>query len=129
VLLRPRGVAPGVPAVARAGGLGVTGAAVDTFLGETPDAAGRRPWLTTTDHKRIALLTAGTALVLLFVMGAFALTMRAQLAQPAQSVVDNDTYNQLFTMHGSGMIYLVVTPIALALGLYLVPLQVGAPTV
>lgn len=88
-----------------------------------------RPWLTTTDHKRIAVLTAGTALVLLFVMGALALTMRAQLARPDQSLVDNDTYNQLFTMHGSGMIYLVVTPIALAMGLYLVPLQVGSPTV
>ncbi|EID56045.1 cytochrome c oxidase subunit I [Saccharomonospora xinjiangensis] len=88
-----------------------------------------RPWLTTTDHKRIAVLTAGTALVLLFIMGALALTMRAQLARPDQSLVDNDTYNQLFTMHGSGMIYLVVTPIALAMGLYLVPLQVGSPTV
>ncbi|WP_199433020.1 cytochrome c oxidase subunit I [Qaidamihabitans albus] len=102
-----------------------------TVAEELPEPRERllRSWLGTTDHKRIALLTAGVALVLLFVMGALALTMRAQLAQPEQNIVDNETYNQLFTIHGSGMIYLVVTPLALALGLYLVPLQVGAPAV
>jgi cytochrome c oxidase subunit I len=52
--------------------------------------------------------------------------MRAELAEPGLQVVSRDTYNALFTMHGSTMIYLFVTPVALALGLYLVPLQVGA---
>nr|WP_246272267.1 cbb3-type cytochrome c oxidase subunit I [Amycolatopsis acididurans] len=89
----------------------------------------RRPWLTTTDHKRIAMLTIATALVLFFLMGSLALLMRAQLAQPGERMMSNETYNELFTMHGSGMIYLVITPIALAFGLYLAPLQVGAPTV
>ena len=41
-------------------------------------------------------------------------------------VVSHDEYNQLFTMHGSGMLYLVLVPVALALGVYLVPLQIGA---
>ena len=52
--------------------------------------------------------------------------MRAELAQPGMQVVSRGAYNELFTMHGSTMIYLFVTPVALALGIYLVPLQVGA---
>jgi cytochrome c oxidase subunit 1 len=91
--------------------------------------AGIAGWLTSTDHKRIGLLTIGTATVLLLVIGALALTMRAQLAQPQEQVLSNDTYDQFFTMHGSGMIYLVMTPYAMGLGLYLVPLQIGAPNV
>ena len=70
-----------------------------------------------------------TALVLLCVFGALALVMRAQLAQPSQSVVGTDVYNELFTLHGSGMIFLVMTPLAIGMGLYLVPLQIGAPMV
>lgn len=86
-------------------------------------------WLTSIDHKRIGLLTLGTATALLIVIGALALTIRTQLARPQLHVLDNDTYNQFFTMHGSGMIYLVMTPYAIGLGLYLVPLQIGAPNV
>ena len=56
--------------------------------------------------------------------GALAMVMRAELAQPGLQVVSTGTYNALFTMHGSTMIYLVITPFALALGLYLVPLQI-----
>ena len=52
--------------------------------------------------------------------------MRSELAEPGLQVMSRDTYNQLFTMHGSLMIYLVITPLALALGLYFVPLQIGA---
>jgi cytochrome c oxidase subunit 1 len=55
--------------------------------------------------------------------------MRAELAQPGLQVVSTGTYNVLFTMHGSTMIYLFVTPFALALGVYFVPLQVGAPEI
>lgn len=86
-------------------------------------------WLLTTDHKRIAIMTLVVALPLFFAMGGLALTMRAQLAQPNLHIVSPDVYNQLFTIHGSGMIYLVMTPFAMAFGLYLVPLQVGAPMV
>jgi cytochrome c oxidase subunit 1 len=86
-------------------------------------------WLTTTDHKRIALLTLGTALVFFVISGVLALVIRAQLTLPDQRLVTNDLYNGLFTIHGSGMIYLVLTPVAIALGLYLVPLQIGAPAV
>jgi len=86
-------------------------------------------WLFTSDHKRIAILTIGVALVLFFAFGAMALAMRTQLAQPDQHLISNDLYNQLFTIHGSGMIYLVITPFALGFGLYLIPLQIGSPTI
>ncbi|MEU2714396.1 cbb3-type cytochrome c oxidase subunit I [Streptomyces sp. NPDC007205] len=84
-------------------------------------------WVTTTDHKRIGLLTVATSLVLLLVYGVFALLMRSQLAQPDETFLTPPTYDQLFTLHGSGMIYLVMTPFALGMGVYLVPLQIGAP--
>ncbi|HEX6469398.1 MAG TPA: cbb3-type cytochrome c oxidase subunit I [Streptosporangiaceae bacterium] len=99
------------------------------WVAPTEPLPGGRSWLTTTDHKRIAILTGGTALVLFFAMGVLALLMRYQLARPENHFLSNQTYDELFTIHGSGMIYLVVTPFALALGLYLVPLQIGAPTV
>lgn len=86
-------------------------------------------WLSTSDHKRIAILTMITALVLFFGMGALALVMRAQLAQPDLHILSPRVYNQFFTIHGSGMIYLVFTPFAMAFGMYLVPLQVGAPAI
>ncbi|MFF0462574.1 cytochrome c oxidase subunit I [Streptomyces mexicanus] len=84
-------------------------------------------WACSTDHKRIGLLTVATSLVMFLLMGVLALLMRSQLAQPGLHVVDPVTFSQLFTIHGSGMIYMVMTPFALGLGLYLVPLQIGAP--
>ncbi len=86
-------------------------------------------WLASTDHKRIALLTLGTALVVMLVSGGLALTMRAQLAQPQLNVLSNDRYDQFFTIHGTLMIYMVMTPFAIGAGLYLVPLQIGAPNI
>ena len=79
-----------------------------------------------TDHKSIARRMLIVALAFFMAGGVMALLMRAELAQPGLQVVSTQTYNALFTMHGSTMIYLFVTPIALALGVYFVPLQVGA---
>jgi cytochrome c oxidase subunit 1 len=84
-------------------------------------------WITSTDHKRIGLLTVGTSLVYMLVFGVFALLMRAQLAQPQETFLAPHFYDQLFTLHGSGMIYMVMTPFAIGMGIYLVPLQIGAP--
>ena len=86
-------------------------------------------WLTSTDHKRIAGLTLGTALVMMLIAGGLATTMRAQLARPDGTVLSAERYDQFFTMHGSMMIYLVMTPFAIGAGLYFVPLQIGAPNV
>jgi cytochrome c oxidase subunit 1 len=99
------------------------------LLATRPEEGGATGWAASRDHKRIGLLTIGTALVLFLLMGAFALTMRAQLAQPDEHLISAKLYDQLFTIHGSGMIYLVVTPIAIGLGVYVVPLQVGAPVI
>ncbi|HWK28992.1 MAG TPA: cbb3-type cytochrome c oxidase subunit I [Solirubrobacter sp.] len=89
----------------------------------------RAPLLETlagTDHKRIAVSVGVVAFTFFLAGGVLALLMRSELAEPGLQIVSLSTYNALFTMHGSTMIYLFVTPVALALGLYLVPLQVGA---
>ena len=82
--------------------------------------------LTSTDHKRIGLNLGLASFAFFLAGGVLALLMRTQLAQPNVQFVSDDTYNQLFTMHGSTMIYLFVTPMAIALAMYLVPLQIGA---
>ena len=79
-----------------------------------------------TDHKRIGLTLGVGSLFWFLLGGVFALLMRTQLAQSNMHFVSDNSYNELFTMHGSTMIYLFVTPMAIALALYLVPLQIGA---
>ena len=79
-----------------------------------------------TDHKRIGLTLGVCSLFWFLLGGVFALLMRTQLAQSNMQFVSDNSYNELFTMHGSTMIYLFVTPMAIALALYLVPLQIGA---
>ena len=93
---------------------------------DRPRPSGFVGWLASTDHKRIALMQLGWALVFFVASGIVALIMRSELADPGMQIVSRQSYNELFTIHGSGMIYLTVTPLALAVGLYLVPLQLGA---
>ncbi|PZS11020.1 MAG: cytochrome c oxidase subunit I [Solirubrobacterales bacterium] len=85
--------------------------------------------LTSTDHKRIALNLALCSLTFFLIGGLMALLIRAQISQPDNHIVSDQTYTELFTMHGSTMIYLFVTPMAIALGMYLVPLQIGAHSI
>ena len=85
-------------------------------------------WLTSTDHKVIGINYTVTSIIMMVIGGAFAEVIRAQLASSTSSLVTLQQYNELFTMHGSFMIYLFVGPFAFAgLANYLVPLQVGAP--
>jgi cytochrome c oxidase subunit 1 len=85
-------------------------------------------WLTTTDHKKIGILYVVNSFVFFFIAGLLALFVRAELAQPGlQYVTDELTYNQLFTMHATVMIFLFIIPILAGFGNYAVPLQVGAP--
>src|SRR3954469_12383611 len=100
-----------------------------TTLAPPMPRAGPVEWLLATDHKRTAARIAVAAFGFFIASGVLALLMRSELAQPGLQIMSTDTYNQLFTMHGSGMIYLVVTPLALAVGLYFVPLQIGAADV
>jgi cytochrome c oxidase subunit 1 len=78
------------------------------------------------DHKRIAARLMLVCLCFFVVSGAMALAMRTELGRPGLQLLSTSEYDQAFTLHGSGMVYLVMTPLALALGLYLVPLQIGA---
>ena len=90
---------------------------------------GWRSWLTTIDHKKIGILYGGTALFFFFVGGIEALLIRAQLAQPNGQVLSAAQYNQVFTMHGTTMVFLVVMPLAAAFANFFIPLQVGAADV
>lgn len=75
---------------------------------------GLASWLTTVDHKRIGILYGGTSFIFFLLGGIEALLLRVQLAQPNGTFLDADTYNQVFTMHGLTMIFLVVMPLSSA---------------
>ena len=83
-------------------------------------------WVTTVDHKRIGILYIATSLAFFVAGGIMALLMRAQLATPNEHFITREDYNQLFTMHGTTMIFLVVVPILAGFGNFLVPLMIGA---
>ena len=83
-------------------------------------------WLTTVDHKRIGTLYLFTALFFFCWGGMEALIIRTQLAAPNMGLVTAQQYNQLFTMHGTTMVFLVIMPLSAAFFNYLIPLQIGA---
>ena len=83
-------------------------------------------WLSTVDHKRIGILYMVTGLFFFVIGGIEALLMRLQLAVPNNTLLHPDTYNMLFTMHGTTMIFLVAMPVLFGLANYFVPLQIGA---
>jgi cytochrome c oxidase subunit I len=86
-------------------------------------------WLTTTDHKRIGILYVVTAFFFFVVAGIMALLIRSELAQPGLQFVSDQTYNELFTMHGTIMIFLFVMPVFSGFANYVMPLMIGAPDV
>src|SRR4051812_20017403 len=83
-------------------------------------------WLTTVDHKRIGVLYLFTSLAMFAIGGLEAVIMRAQLMGPNGTVVSAEVFNQLFTMHGTTMIFLVIMPMSAAFFNFLIPLQIGA---
>ncbi|HYI61995.1 MAG TPA: cytochrome c oxidase subunit I [Acidimicrobiales bacterium] len=88
--------------------------------------AGWRSWMTSVDHKRIGIMYGAASLFFLLIGGFEALLIRVQLAQPDGQLLSADAYNQIYTMHGTTMIFLVVMPIGAAFMNYLIPLQIGA---
>ncbi|PTY04638.1 cytochrome c oxidase subunit I [Opitutaceae bacterium EW11] len=86
----------------------------------------RLAWLSTVDHKRIGVLYLLIALGFFVVGGLEALFIRLQLAVPNNTLVGPDTFNALFTMHGTTMIFLVAMPALFGLANYFVPLMIGA---
>jgi cytochrome c oxidase subunit 1 len=83
-------------------------------------------WLVTVDHKRIGILYLVTSGVFFVAGGIMALLIRTQLSQADNTFIEGNGYNELFTMHGTTMIFLVVVPILAGFGNYLVPLMIGA---
>jgi len=86
-------------------------------------------WLTTTNHKDIGLRFVITAFCFFTFAGILALLMRLQLAVPHNTLLGPDKYNQFFTTHGSTMMFLFAIPVMEGMGLYLVPLMIGARNV
>jgi cytochrome c oxidase subunit 1 len=94
------------------------------------DATWRRPpgiigWLATVDHKEIGRRYIVTALLFLALGGVLALAMRLQLARPDNNLIGADRYNQLFTMHGSTMMFLFAVPVMEGVAVYIIPLMLG----
>jgi len=87
---------------------------------------GFRSWVTTVDHKRIGVMYFVAAIVFFFVGGMEALLIRLQLGSPENTLISSDLYSQLFTMHGTTMVFLAVMPLSSAFFNYLIPLQIGA---
>ncbi len=83
-------------------------------------------WLTTVDHKKIGLMYIFYALLFLVVGGIEAILMRIQLSAANRHFLSPQNFNQLFTMHGTTMIFFVAMPIVFGFGNYLVPLMIGA---
>jgi cytochrome c oxidase subunit I len=91
-----------------------------------PAPTGWTSWVTTTDHKRVGIMYMVLTFVFFILGGAEALLMRLQLSRADNTLLDPKTYNELFTMHGTTMIFLFVVPFMAGLANYLVPLMIGA---
>ena len=85
-----------------------------------------RSWLATVDHKKIGIIYIVVAFAFFVLGGIEAVLMRVQLGAANNTFLTADTYNQLFTMHATTMIFLVIMPMNVGIGNYIVPLMVGA---
>jgi cytochrome c oxidase subunit I len=92
----------------------------------TPAPRGIMSWLTTTDHKRIGILYLVTSFAFFILGGTEALMMRLQLGAANNTLITPEVYNQLFTMHGTTMVFLFIVPVLAGFGNYFLPLMIGA---
>jgi cytochrome c oxidase subunit 1 len=92
-----------------------------------PERIGILGWLTTTNHKHIGILYIVTTLGFFALSGLMAMLIRADLTVPEHPLVGRQFYAEMFTLHGTGMIFLVIAPFGLGIANYILPLQVGAP--
>ncbi len=83
-------------------------------------------WILTIDHKKIGILYTVSAFVFFLVGGLEAMLIRLQLATPNGTILNPDLYNQIFTMHGTTMIFLAVMPFGIGIGNFVIPLMIGA---
>jgi cytochrome c oxidase subunit I len=83
-------------------------------------------WITTVDHKRLGIMYLYTTFFFFVVGGIMALLVRIQLAEPKNTFLSPEQYNEIFTMHGTTMIFLWIIPVLAGFGNYIVPLMIGA---
>src|SRR5437763_6068197 len=83
-------------------------------------------WVTTVDHKKIGILYVLMAVTFLVVAGGEAVLLRLQMFRPQNDLLGPDAFNQLFTMHGTTMVFFMGMPILIGIGDYVVPLMIGA---
>ena len=95
-------------------------------FGGWADAPGVLGWISTIDHKRVGRRFIGTAFGFFVAGGVLAGLMRLQLSRPDSSLIGPDLYNQLFTVHGTSMMFVFAVPMMQAMAVYFVPLMVGA---
>jgi cytochrome c oxidase subunit 1 len=86
-------------------------------------------WMTSTDHKVIGNLYLISSFIFFMIAGLMAMVIRAELARPGLQFVSNEQYNQMFTMHGTIMLFLFATPLFAGFANAIMPLQIGAPDV
>src|SRR4051794_15584388 len=98
----------------------------DESLPSLRETNGRLLWLASVDHKQIGIMYVVVAIFFFVVAGCEALLMRLQLIVPNNTLLSPGAYNQLFTMHGTTMIFLMGMPLVAGLGNYLIPLMIGA---
>src|SRR6202522_1379064 len=95
-------------------------------LDRPPWPAVLHDWVATVHHKKIGILYIAMAVVFLVIGGCEAILIRMQLWVPRNDLIGPDTFNQLFTMHGTTMVFFMGMPILIGIGNYLVPLMIGA---
>src|ERR1700740_1871362 len=95
-------------------------------LAPRPWTAVLHDWVTTVDHKKIGIMYVLMAVVFLVIGGVEAMLLRLQLWRPRSELIGPDLFNQLFTMHGTTMVFFMGMPILIGFGNYLVPLMIGA---
>jgi cytochrome c oxidase subunit 1 len=103
------------------------GATTAALPAPQPEPLGLLDWLTSTNHKQIGTLYIVTTLGFFALSGLMAMLIRADLTAPNNPWLGRQLYNEMFTLHGTAMIFLVIAPFALGIANYILPLQVGAP--
>ncbi|HTV03447.1 MAG TPA: cytochrome c oxidase subunit I [Luteitalea sp.] len=107
-------------------GDGLSNAEIEQLTDTWREPPGLVGWLSAVDHKTIGLRFIVTAFTFFVLAGLLAAAMRVQLARPDNDVLGPDLYNQVFTIHGTTMMFLFAVPVVLGIGIYFVPLMVGA---
>jgi cytochrome c oxidase subunit 1/cytochrome c oxidase subunit I+III len=97
-----------------------------TSLADMKEYRGMLSWVTSVDHKQIGIMYIVSAFVFFLVGLGLALAMRIQLMEPVNHFMSPGTYNQIFTMHGTTMVFLMAMPLLFGFSIYLVPLMIGA---